>query len=73
MGTLSYDVIKSPSCGTMNMKVILDDGEQKGVEVPASVLEAKAPKDSVSFGTRFALAQWLKKKESANPPMDARL
>ena len=60
------------------MKVISDDGEQRDVEVPASVLEAKAPKDGadverVSSGTRFALAQWLKRKEGASPTRDAKL
>ena len=59
------------------MKVI-SDGEQKDVEVPASVLEAKAPKDGadverVSSGTRFALLQWLKRKKSPVSPRDAKL
>ena len=76
--THSDDGDASASSDTLRMKVISDDGEQKDVEVPASVLEAKAPKDGadverVSSGTRFALAQWLKKKEGANPPRDAKL
>ena len=54
------------SSDTLTMKVVLD-GEQKDVEVPATVLEAKAPQDGadverVSSGTRFALLQWLKRK-----------
>ena len=54
------------SSDTLSMKVV-SDGEQKDVEVPATVLEAKAPQDGadverVSSGTRFALLQWLKRK-----------
>ena len=65
------------SSDTLTMKLILD-GEQKDVEVPATVLEAKAPKDGadverVSSGTRFALLQWLKRKKSADSSQDAKL
>ena len=61
------------------MKVISDDGEQKDVTVPSTVLEAKVPKDGadverISSGTRFALLQWLKKrKKNSSESYDAKL
>ena len=59
------------SSDTLTMKVISDDGEQKDVTVPSTVLEAKAPKDGadverISSGTRFALLQWLKKRRNSS-------
>ena len=65
-----------PASATLAMKVVVD-GEQRQVEVPAEVLEAKAPKDGadverVSSGTRFALLRWLKHKDSVSQ-RDAKL